>query len=222
MNEQRRGGLSRARHRLRTGRHHRVKTLAAAFEQNADQVDHHIGVAHRRRDRFRVAKIGLHGVNLADPAHRLQMPGQFRPAHRDADAVATLGQRAHHVTTEKTRAAEYCDERFQPVPERHATARYMIGSALYRGPAPGLKAPTNPSINNAPDAVYLSPQSTIAPRRNDGSSGGNPSGMPRWWNAQVAELVDALVSGTSAARRGGSRPLLGPNKSHGQQKKRGP
>ena len=29
--------------------------------------------------------------------------------------------------------------------------------------------------------------------------------------AQVAELVDALVSGTSAERRGGSSPLLGPN-----------
>src|SRR5580704_7035496 len=29
--------------------------------------------------------------------------------------------------------------------------------------------------------------------------------------AQVAELVDALVSGTSAARRGGSSPLLGTN-----------
>ena len=27
--------------------------------------------------------------------------------------------------------------------------------------------------------------------------------------AQVAELVDALVSGTSAARRGGSSPFLG-------------
>ena len=29
--------------------------------------------------------------------------------------------------------------------------------------------------------------------------------------AQVAELVDALVSGTSAERRGGSSPLLGTN-----------
>src|SRR4029077_4626852 len=28
-------------------------------------------------------------------------------------------------------------------------------------------------------------------------------------SAQMAELVDALVSGTSAARRGGSSPLLG-------------
>jgi len=30
-------------------------------------------------------------------------------------------------------------------------------------------------------------------------------------SAQMAELVDALVSGTSAARRGGSSPLLGTN-----------
>jgi hypothetical protein len=30
--------------------------------------------------------------------------------------------------------------------------------------------------------------------------------------AQVAELVDALVSGTSGATRGGSSPLLGTNK----------
>ena len=36
--------------------------------------------------------------------------------------------------------------------------------------------------------------------------------------AQVAELVDALVSGTSAARRGGSSPLLGTN-NHELQKR---
>src|SRR5262249_9753037 len=33
--------------------------------------------------------------------------------------------------------------------------------------------------------------------------------LPSAAKAQVAELVDALVSGTSAARRGGSSPLLG-------------
>ncbi len=31
-------------------------------------------------------------------------------------------------------------------------------------------------------------------------------------SAQMAELVDALVSGTSVARRGGSSPLLGTNR----------
>jgi hypothetical protein len=33
-----------------------------------------------------VAQVGLHGVDLADPAERLQMERQFRPAHRDPDA----------------------------------------------------------------------------------------------------------------------------------------
>ncbi len=33
-----------------------------------------------------------------------------------------------------------------------------------------------------------------------------PASLPR---AQMAELVDALLSGSSAARRGGSSPLLG-------------
>ena len=36
-----------------------------------------------------------------------------------------------------------------------------------------------------------------------------PPNHPAPVPAQMAELVDALVSGTSAARRGGSSPLLG-------------
>jgi hypothetical protein len=35
--------------------------------------------------------------------------------------------------------------------------------------------------------------------------------LHRSCNAQLAELVDALLSGSSAARRGGSSPLLGTN-----------
>ena len=62
-------------------------------------------------DRIRVAQIGLHGVDLADPAERLQMAGELRPAHRDADAVAALGERPHHMAAEETRAAEDRDER---------------------------------------------------------------------------------------------------------------
>ncbi len=63
-------------------------------------------------DRGRVAQIGLHGVDLADAAERLQMARQFRPAHGDADAVAALGQRPHHVPAQKAGAAEHRDERF--------------------------------------------------------------------------------------------------------------
>ena len=94
---------------------HRIETLAAALEQDADQVDDDIGVAHRRLDRMRIAHIGLHRVDLADPADRLQMAGQFRPAHRDADAIVPVGQRPHHVAAEETRAAEHGDERFEIV-----------------------------------------------------------------------------------------------------------
>ena len=43
-----------------------VEALAAALEQDADQVDQHMGVARRRLDRGGVADIGLHGMDLAD------------------------------------------------------------------------------------------------------------------------------------------------------------
>ena len=69
-------------------------------------------VAHRGLDGGRIAHIGLHGVDLADPAQRLQVPRQFRPAHRDANPVVPLGQRPHHVAAQKPRSAEYRDERF--------------------------------------------------------------------------------------------------------------
>ena len=92
---------------------HRVEGLRAALGQDADQVDGDAGIAHRGLDRGRVAHIGLHGVDLADLAERLQMPGQFRPPHRDPDAVVALGQRPDHVSAQKARSAENRDERFQ-------------------------------------------------------------------------------------------------------------
>ena len=111
MDELRAGGLGGERHRLGAFGLHRVEALAAALEQNADQVDDDIGVAHRRRDRLRVAQIGLHRVDLPDPAHRPQKAGKLRPAHRDADAVAPPRQRPHHMAAEEARAAEYGDKR---------------------------------------------------------------------------------------------------------------
>src|ERR1043166_62232 len=55
----------------------------------------------------------------------------------------------------------------------------------YQPPAPRPSGSPSPAFDNAGPPPYLSRK------------------------AQVAELVDALVSGTSAARRGGSSPLLG-------------
>ena len=88
------GGLG---HRAGARALHRLEGLGAALGQDADQIDGGVGVAHRGLDRGRIAQIGLHGVDLADPAERLQMPGQFRPPHRDPDAVIALGQRADHA-----------------------------------------------------------------------------------------------------------------------------
>ena len=91
---------------------YRVEGLRAAFGQDPDQVDGDAGVAHRGFHRGRIAHIGLHGVDLANPAERLQVPGQFRPANRHPDAVTALRQRPDHVPPQKTRSAKYRDERF--------------------------------------------------------------------------------------------------------------
>src|SRR5205085_8460349 len=57
--------------------------------------------------------IRLHGMDLTDTAERLQVAGKLRSAHRDADAIAEPGKRAHHVSAEKSRSAVNRDERFQ-------------------------------------------------------------------------------------------------------------
>ena len=101
------GGL---RHGVRALALHGVKGLRAALGQDADQIDGDMGIAHRGLDRGRIAQIGLDGVDLADLAERLQMPGELRPPHRDPDPVIALGQRPDHVPPQKARSAENRDE----------------------------------------------------------------------------------------------------------------
>ena len=110
MHHSRADGIGGFRHRARAGALHRVEFLRAALGQNADQIDGGMAVAHRGLDRGRIAQIGLHGVDLADLAERLQMPGEFRAAHRDPDAVIALGQRPHHMPPDKARSAENRDQ----------------------------------------------------------------------------------------------------------------
>ena len=102
----------RARDRVRAFGLHRLEALLAALEQDADQVDHHVGAAHRRLDRVRVAQVRLHGVDLPDAADRLEVKREIRPAHGGAHAVALARQRPHHMAAEKARAAEHRDQRF--------------------------------------------------------------------------------------------------------------
>ena len=85
-------GVRRQRHLFGAISVHRVETLAAALEQDADQIDQHLRIAGRRFHRRSVAQIGLHRMDLADAAERLQEAGKLRPAHRHPDAIVALGQ----------------------------------------------------------------------------------------------------------------------------------
>ena len=52
---------------------HGFERLRAVRRKNADRVDDDVGAFDRPYDRIRKPQIGLHGMNLADDAHRLQM-----------------------------------------------------------------------------------------------------------------------------------------------------
>ena len=78
------------------------RSLLAALEQDADQVDHHIGAAHRCLDRGRIAQVRLHGVDLSDAAERLEMARKVGPPHGGADAIALARERPHHMAAEET------------------------------------------------------------------------------------------------------------------------
>jgi len=94
------------RYRLRALGLHGVKALGTALGENTDQIDGDVRIAHRGLDGGRVTQIGLDRMDLADPAGRLEMARQCRPADGDPHAIATLAQRADHVSAQKTRAAE--------------------------------------------------------------------------------------------------------------------
>ena len=158
MDEARAGGLGSVGYRSRPFRLHGVEALAAPFEQYPDQIDDHAGVAHRRLDRLRKAQIGLNRMDLPDPAERLQMEGQLRPAHGDADEVAAVGKRADHVAAEESRAAEHGDQRVKLAFQGHRLRAYRIDFAMYRAiiPLPSGKG-------NAQSAgLFVKPPSTGA------------------------------------------------------------
>ena len=111
MHHPRADGAGGLRHRARAGSYDRVEGLGATLGQNTDEVNGDVGIAHGGLDGGRIAQIGLHGVDLADLAERLQMPGKLRPPHPDPDAVIALGQRPDHAPSQKARSPENRDQR---------------------------------------------------------------------------------------------------------------
>ena len=102
------------RHLLGAERLHGVKALPAALEQDANEVDDDVGVAHGGFDRSSVPHVGLHRVNLADPAEPLYFmkapsstlnPGEtiVAPAGQgkivyEGELAIVIGQRAKAVS----------------------------------------------------------------------------------------------------------------------------
>ena len=172
------------------GRGQALETLTAALEQNSHEIDEDLRIARRCLDRGGVTQIGLHCVDLPHATQRLQMSGEFRPANRYPYAIVALRQSTNHVTAKKSRSAIDSDEGIVRAACAHAALDFRA------------EMPRNRQIQDRPRAVQSRKTRSLTSWK-----------WLRIWSqrAQVAELVDALVSGTSGESRGGSSPLLGTN-----------
>ncbi len=122
-----------------------------------------------------MAQIGLYPMDLPDPPERLQMADEVRAAHRHPDAVIALAQGTDKVAPDKARAAEYGDERIERrIVETMAACRLADGLRRQYRIGAGCYSRSAPLLTRRKRS-YLK------------------------LRAQVAELVDALVSGTSGA-----------------------
>src|SRR5215510_33447 len=169
---------------------HCLETLSAAFKQNSHEIDDYLRVAGGCVDRGWMPQIGLHRVDLSDAAERLQMASKFGPTNRYSYPIMPFSQRADHMTAEKSRSAVNGDEGVVRAACAHAALNIRA------------EMPGNRPIQDRPRAVQSRETHSLTSQK-----------WLRIWSqrAQVAELVDALVSGTSGESRGGSSPLLGTN-----------
>jgi hypothetical protein len=88
----------------RTSGMHSIEFLRASWCQHTDEIDHDVSALGRARHRVRIAKVSLDAVDLADSAHRLQMPNQIGTADRRPDPAPGFRQRPHCVTSDKAGA----------------------------------------------------------------------------------------------------------------------
>ena len=122
-----------------------LEGLAAALEPDGDAVDDEIGALHGATDRVGIAQIGLHRHHLADDAHRLQEPGEVRPALGRAHPPAAPSQRPDHMPTDETRSAENYREA-RAVRSCHGNSVLPpVRKAGPSGPAPNISPAIHPS-----------------------------------------------------------------------------
>ena len=100
---------------------HGLEGLPPRLGENADQVHHRVGALDRAAHAVGKAHVGLHGMDLADRAHRLQMPGKIGPAHGGAHAPAVGRQRPHGMPADEAGAAEHRDQASLLQPRDHVS-----------------------------------------------------------------------------------------------------
>ena len=167
-----------------------LKALLTAFIQDPGQVDHDGGVMHGGGDRCRKPHVGLHGMDLTDVAERLQMPGEVGTTH---NACTRWRPRNPDPPKTVTRVSMGWSMRAQSrLVASAAGPEYRIADGLYRGSRAAFWGARR-------RALFAGQRWTLTMRI---------AGSYVSRRAQVAELVDALVSGTSGESRGGSSPLL--------------
>src|SRR5713226_2977297 len=164
---------------------HRLEGLPAALVKNADEIDDGLRPFRGAPDRIRIAKVCLDGVDLADAAERLQVKCKIGPAHGHANSPSALGERPYHMAADEAGTSVNRDE--------------LVDRRFGHDELNVLRI-TTPRERYAMAEAASSKAGSIDKREGPAL----PSAR-----AQVAELVDALVSGTSGESRGGSSPLLG-------------
>jgi hypothetical protein len=158
-----------------------------------------------------MAHIRLDGMDLADIAKRLQMKCKIGPARGDADPPASPRQGAHHMASNKTRTAEH---RHKPVCF-YEFLRHVAGPRV-QGLNARVVLERFRTRWNRESALALNFAARVVVCNEAWHAGQSPLCIDKTEDrpvsgtkAQVAEMVDALVSGTSGEGRGGSSPLLG-------------
>ena len=116
-----------------------VEVLRARRIEHAREVDHGIGALAGRRERGRIAHIGLHHHDLAGIAERLQVARKVGPAAGDADAVAAPGQRPHDVPADEARTADDGDESVGRLNEHGGHPDELANAGPFSRVAPGMQ-----------------------------------------------------------------------------------
>ena len=104
---------------------YRLEGLLAGRRQDGDEIDHGIGALDGPAHAVGIAYVGLHRMDLPDPAHGLQVPGQIRSPASDPNAPAAACQRPYRMPAHEPRPAENGYESAQRQFARHSVSQIL-------------------------------------------------------------------------------------------------